>query len=508
MPLTRVRLPRSPIALPPGAIAARATAARDGGRWAEARALSLLGLGDVLRRGTGGGDETLFLSQLGGIAIQQGRMGEAEGYFRASLAAARAAGDGLKEGGALVNLGAVANVRGRFRLAVSCYRRGRRAFRRAGSSLGESKALHNLGMVLADRKRYRAAAVCFRHARARAGADPVLLGLICLNAAEVATELGRLEEALRLCEEARARLAAVDMRPGLADASLRFGEIHTRMEDLTAAHHHFAEALRRGRELGALLTQAEALRGLGRVGAARGQVLHALGSYSRSLALFRRIEAGHELADRVVVEMAELVGREVEARDPALQGHSGSVARLAVSTAREMGFPLEELKAVLVAGYLHDVGKLRIPARILDKPGTLDHEERRTVERHSEDGAQFIEDLELPWDIVPAVRGHHENFDGTGYPERLSGEDIPLVARILRVADVFDALTQERPYRGAWTQEEARAHLRENGGTLYDPAVVEAFMTAVPEGTRLRTVAPPVTAEFSRLEKLQRIRVA
>ena len=126
---------------------------------------------------------------------------------------------------------------------------------------------------------------------------------------------------------------------------------------------------------------------------------------------------------------------------------------------------------------LHDVGKIVVPPEILNKPGGLTAEERAVIERHPDAGVELLGDIEFPWDIRPMVRHHHEAWDGSGYPEGLAGEAIPLAARILCVADVYDALASDRPYRPAFPHERTLAIMSAEAGTRLDPALFDLFRT-------------------------------
>ncbi|HXA53555.1 MAG TPA: HD domain-containing phosphohydrolase [Solirubrobacteraceae bacterium] len=176
-------------------------------------------------------------------------------------------------------------------------------------------------------------------------------------------------------------------------------------------------------------------------------------------------------------ERAKLLERLVagiETRDPHLHGHSRRVARHAWMIARRMGLPRADVARIRTAAAIHDVGKIKTPQAILRKAGPLTDEEYEVIKRHPGDGALMaatLRDLEL----TAMVEHHHERLDGTGYPDGLSGEDIPLGARIIAVADTFDAITSERPYRPASPHKQAIDILRDEAGTRLDPAVVRAF---------------------------------
>ncbi len=191
----------------------------------------------------------------------------------------------------------------------------------------------------------------------------------------------------------------------------------------------------------------------------------------------------HGVPDRAIMYGAvRVLMRAVEARDRYARGHADCVARLSTAVAREMGCSEELIEGVRVAARLHDVGLVSISDMILLKPGALTELETEMIRTHPLVGAQILDALEFPWSVKPAVRYHHERLDGTGYPEGLMGEEIPLAARILGVADVMAAMTAARPYRAAHSQEEALAELVTNAGGKYDRDAVEALERVMERG--------------------------
>jgi len=171
----------------------------------------------------------------------------------------------------------------------------------------------------------------------------------------------------------------------------------------------------------------------------------------------------------------------IDAKDQYTHQHILRVQRYAVATAKQLGLTGAELEGVNTGALLHDIGKLGVPEYVLLKPGRLTDEEFEKIKKHPEIGAAILDPVEFPWPVLPGVKYHHEKWDGTGYPEGLKGEDIPLVARILAVADVYDALTSSRSYRSAWSHERALGVIRKDSGTHFDPAIVVAF-DAIIEG--------------------------
>ncbi len=181
--------------------------------------------------------------------------------------------------------------------------------------------------------------------------------------------------------------------------------------------------------------------------------------------------------NRLYLSTIEALSTAIEAKDGVTSHHIHRVQSYALGLARALGITDEStLKAIEAASLLHDTGKLAVPEHILNKPGKLTPAEFETMKLHVDVGADILSSIDFPYPVVPIVRCHHENWDGSGYPRGLSGADIPIGARILSVVDCFDALTSDRPYRSAMTGEQALAIVLERRGTMYDPDVVDAFV--------------------------------
>jgi len=166
----------------------------------------------------------------------------------------------------------------------------------------------------------------------------------------------------------------------------------------------------------------------------------------------------------------------VDANSHWTAGHSRRVTALAMKIGAELGLPAREIDVLQRGGLLHDIGKLGIPPSILDKPGSLTEEEFAVIRRHPSDGMEILRPIPSLAKVLPIVSQHHERFDGSGYPLGLQGNAISQHARITAVADVFDALTSERPYRGGWPRDEVLAYLSGNAGVQFDPESVAAFL--------------------------------
>jgi HD-GYP domain-containing protein (c-di-GMP phosphodiesterase class II) len=190
---------------------------------------------------------------------------------------------------------------------------------------------------------------------------------------------------------------------------------------------------------------------------------------------FKQERARAQELRRSYMATVRALSNAVEARDAYTGKHAERVAAYGLVIARKFT-PELEITPELEFGYLlHDVGKVAIPDAILYKPAALDDGERALMSRHPVIGAEIVSGIEFLTDAAEVVRSHHERWDGTGYPDRLSGEDIPLAARAFSVADVLDALTTDRPYRPACSMDDARSMITDESGTHFDPRVVDAF---------------------------------
>jgi diguanylate cyclase (GGDEF)-like protein/putative nucleotidyltransferase with HDIG domain len=195
-------------------------------------------------------------------------------------------------------------------------------------------------------------------------------------------------------------------------------------------------------------------------------------------------------------ESTEVLARAIQAKDNGGSCHVERVQYYAASLARHLRLPALDVQAVEIAALLHDIGKLAVPEHILSKPGPLTANERRKMQIHAQVGAEIVSAVPFPCPVAPLIRSHHERWDGTGYPARLRGEQIPLGARILSVVDCYDALTSDRPYRLALSPYEAARMLQQEAGKAFDPHIVSQFATLLPKLT------PPTSDDRDRSSQL------
>jgi len=206
--------------------------------------------------------------------------------------------------------------------------------------------------------------------------------------------------------------------------------------------------------------------------------------FARAKSLIKLKEFTDEL------ESAESVlctlGLSVESRDPYTEGHCERLAENASNLGRHLGLDEEEITALWRGGYLHDLGKIAVPDEILKKGANLDAEEWAVMRRHPVTGENICRPLKSLRLVLPIIRNHHEHFNGTGYPDQLVGEEIPRLARILQVVDVYDALRTTRPYKPALTHEQASATMREEARAgLWDPMLVDCFLSMLDQQKRV-----------------------
>jgi putative nucleotidyltransferase with HDIG domain len=205
-----------------------------------------------------------------------------------------------------------------------------------------------------------------------------------------------------------------------------------------------------------------------------------------------------ERAQRLYRETLASLSNALEAKDAVTSRHTEEVVRLAVAVAAELDLELDAVQSVELGAVLHDIGKVRVPEAILNKPAPLTDEEWEIMRTHPEVGEQILKPIQSLQGILPIVRHHHERWDGTGYPDRLAGTAIPLGARIVSVCDSYRAMTEDRPYRAALSEAEARSELEQGAGAQFDADCVQAFLRALDRRDASATVValrPPTAAQ-------------
>src|SRR5918997_65525 len=368
------------------------------------------------------------------------------------------------------NLGTMANAEGDLDAALAHYQRSLEALRAAGDRRGLAIAYHNMGMNKADREQWPEADAFFRASLeiAESVGDVSLRALTLLNRTEVHIARQEYGAAKHSAEEALRIFDTLGAREHKADAYKFLGVLYRETGRPQLAEARLKTALEIAGEIGAVLSQAEATRELAVLYGQMGRNQETLKLLNAAHRLFGRINARRDLVDvaaktahleGIYLEVVRQWGSSIESSDTYTFGHSSRVAEYAVAIATAFGLPESDLTAVRVGAYLHDVGKIRVPHEILNKPERLTVDEFEIIKQHTVYGVELLAPVDFPWDVKPMVRWHHEKIDGSGYPDALRGDEIPVSAQIIGIADVYDALTTARSYRAALPSQGALAEL-------------------------------------------------
>jgi putative nucleotidyltransferase with HDIG domain len=407
------------------------------------------------------------LNALAGFDIERGEHQAArQGFERALTLGGVDAGLRAR---AHQNLGILANIHGDLGEAIACYQLSLGAFQSAGDERGCALAYNNLGMASADGLAWDAAQRYFDAALDIADrlGDVPLRGLCLLNSTEVHLAAGAHARARATAEEALAIFEGLGDAASCASAQRFLGMIDRESGD-ERAESRLRTAVGLARRAAVPLEEAESLRELARLHQARRSGREALECLGAARRLFGSLDARRDAVD-VGAKIAELEetwlavvrdwGREIESADTYTHGHCERVASYSTAVAGALGLDVQARTTVRVGAYLHDIGKVRVPGELLNKAGRLTDEEFGVLKMHPQWGTEMIAGVEFPWDIVPIIRWHHEKHDGSGYPDRLAGDRIPVTAQIICIADVYDALTTQRSYKPALAPEVALAEM-------------------------------------------------
>jgi putative nucleotidyltransferase with HDIG domain len=424
-------------------------------------------------------------NMMGIVEQSRGNLDESERLYARARTEAEALADAKILALIDMNLGTVANIRGDYSAALHHYRASISGYRTLGMDAEQGQVLNNLAMLYTDLRRWRDADEAYTRAAAicSAGGD-LSRGLrIEVNRTELLIARRKLDEARRHCEVLLQKVAAMPGAPLLGDVRKHCGVVYRELGDLEMAEAHFREAERLAATTGDLLLAAEVAREHAELQWQQNKHFQTLRLLNKAHTLFDRLGAGRDLAtivrknQRLENRFLEIVQRwsnSIESKDRYTQGHCERVASLACTLARRLGYDDKNLFWFRIGALLHDVGKLIVPSEVLNKPGKLTDEEWLLMRRHPVAGLELLGDIDFPWDVRPMVRNHHERWDGRGYPDGLSGRDTPFAARILCVADVYDALTTTRSYRVAYGHSEALGIMVADRG-MFDPELIRHF---------------------------------
>jgi putative nucleotidyltransferase with HDIG domain len=421
-----------------------------------------------------------------GIVYQtSGDLDQAARIYEAARDKAESAGDGALIAMLDQNLGTVALTRGDLRAALEAFRLSHLGYQALGMRDHEAQVLNNIGLAymelgeLADAEAaYADATRAFEEEGDRARQLDLAVNKIQLYIAG-----RRFDEALAQCEQLLA-VKTDDVPSWRGEVFRHVGVIARERAQFVEAAENLDKASRHATETGDLLLKADVAEQLAELYWAQKRHREMLQSLNEAHAVYSQMKAQHRIAqiekrndalESRFLEMASQWGDSIESKDRYTQGHCQRVAFFSCVLADSAGFNARSLFWFRIGALLHDIGKIIVPTEVLNKPGKLTEEEWAIMKRHPEAGLELVADIDFPGDIRSIIRNHHERWDGTGYPDRLAGEAIPLAARILCVADVYDALTTTRSYRPGLTHARAAEIMRSSEGQ-FDPDLLDMFI--------------------------------
>ncbi len=437
---------------------------------------------------------------------QRGMLEEAERLWHIAGRMARKAADVKLVAMVEQNLGILANTRGDLPRALAHYQASLGGFAQLRLDENMAHLLNNIGMTYADLAQWEQAERTFNEAltMCAAAGDVAHELIIEVNLAELLIARGEPFEAQVVCERILRRARPLNNVRVLAEVYKHSGVIARELGRPEEAEEFLRLAFESAMSREDLLLAAETAREQAELYTELRRNRETLMALSTSHRLFTSLRAQRDLADvnkrlrRLEQRFHDLVrqwGESIESKDRYTLGHCERVADYACAIANAMGFDETTLFWFRIGALLHDVGKIVVPSDILNKTSPLSPAERQIMQRHAAAGADLLRDIEFPWDVLPMIRSHHERWDGAGYPDGLAGDQIPLSARILCVADVFDALTTNRPYRAAFSRDDALVAMRADAGRAFDPDVLARFVgvardLSLADGAAAGTVVP------------------
>ena len=420
---------------------------------------------------------------------------EAERLYRRAHVSAHSAGESRLAAMTASNLGVIASVRGNDVQARRYFETGLADARTSGLADQVVAALVNLGLLHLQLRRLDEADAALGEARELATVigDMGMRITVELDLAKLRLRQDRLDEAHACCVEANAIALRTGDTHADGEAAHVAGLVAYALGDQARAESHFLRAEEIAVQRSDMILEGETARELAGLYREQGRNRQTLQRLNQAHRLFAQLRARRELADvdrRTAMLEGDFLdvvrkwGESIESKDIYTQGHCVRVADLACALwASVAEADPTSLFWFRIGALLHDVGKLMVPAEVLNKPGRLDEAEWSLVRGHPSAGVELLADIEFPWDVRPIVESHHERWDGAGYPHGLAGDAIPLTARVVCIADVYDALTSRRSYKEPFTHDQAMEVMRREVGKGFDPALFARFEVVVRTGS-------------------------
>lgn len=438
---------------------------------------------------TSAGDDVALASVLNtraGTLFSLGELDDAEEIFERVRLLAVGIGDRKLQAIADQNLGTVSSIRGDAEMALGRFKSSLVNFEALGEMSYVGPLLNNIGRLQSELAEDEAARESLERARAlcEVQGDRHNLIIVDVNRARLMLRADNPREALRTVEKARVVAETNGDDRWVGEVLLVAGTAHGRLGNPEVALNFLERALDVGRRredpkliADTALEQAANLRVMGRNRETLLRLTEARQLFERLRAKLglRDVDQQVEDLEAAFLQIVRDWGESIESKDAYTQGHCSRVAEYACMLAEEADYGADAMLWFRMGALLHDVGKVSVPLEVLTKAGKLDDDEWAVMSRHPVFGVELLEGIEFPWDVKPMIRHHHERWDGSGYPDRIGGEEIPFEARILTIADIYDALTTTRSYRKAFSHDKAMAILRSEVGQTVDPDLFALF---------------------------------
>lgn len=420
------------------------------------------------------------------ISWQRGDLDAAVALYTGALDLAHEVGDARLAAVASQNLGVVASARGAFDQAFHHYRASISAYHSLGLPGETAISQNNLGRLYLDHGNSEAAEAELNAALplALSVGDTSSATMIEINLADMWVQRSDYGKARAICDGVLSRSTPEGDSHADGEVQKILGAIALATQDIASAEAHFSRAESIAEKREDLLLKAQIARERAEMYRGQGRTRELLQSLNGAHRMFSQLRASQAMAavtarmrrlERDVLDVVRQWGESIEEKDAYTQGHCERVADLACALARRAGVEEEVIFWFRVGALLHDVGKIVISSEILNKAEQLTADEWDVMKLHPGAGAEILKEINFPYDVNAIVRHHHENWDGTGYPDALVGERIPLWARIVCLADVYDALTSDRSYKAALPADVALEVMRRDVRRQFDPALFSLF---------------------------------
>ncbi|MDO8502091.1 MAG: HD-GYP domain-containing protein [Gemmatimonadaceae bacterium] len=413
-----------------------------------------------------------------------GNLEEAAALYVLARGQAQAAGDGALVAMIDQNAGTVASIRGDTRGALESFRLSLAGYQSLGMTDYAGQVLNNMGLAFVDLGAHRSAESAYAEAIQSfdAGGDRSKQRDVAVNQVQLWIAMRRFDKARHQCDELLAATGG-EKQPWAGEVLRHMGVIARERSEYAASNEFLALAAKLADESEDYLLTADVAEQQAELFWAEERHREMLASLNRARAIYSRLNAMHRVADierrnanleQRFLKIARSWGDSIEGADHYTQGHCERVASLACALAVRAGLDPRDMFWFRLGALLHDVGKVIVPPEVLNKAGQLTPDEWDLMKRHPEEGLKLVAGVDFPGDVRSMIRSHHERWDGKGYPDGLAGEATSLPARILCIADVYDALTSPRPYRQALSHDEGMRIMLSADGQ-FDPGLIPIF---------------------------------